>query len=47
MAFIEATYPKGRGWRQEFVELGLLEELEEIDIAQYIRYNGEMEEDYE
>ena len=47
MAFIEASYPKGRGWRQEFVELGLLEELEEIDIAQYIRYNGEMEEDYE
>lgn len=47
MDFIRATYQGGTGWRQEFIELGLLEELEDIDVAQFIKYNGETEDDYE
>ena len=47
MGFVENHYPRGKGWRREFMDLGLLEELEDLDIQQFIKYDVEKEDDYE
>lgn len=37
MDFIKEHYPEGDDWRRKFVDLGLYEELEALDIEQFIQ----------
>ena len=47
ISFIRSVVPAWKRWREDFVQLGLLEELEAIDISQFINENREKEADYE
>lgn len=47
ISFIRSLEPEWTSWREDFVKLGLLDELESIDISLFINENRKKEEEYE
>ena len=47
ISFIHSLEPEWTNWREDFTKLCLLDELESIDISQFINENNKKAEEYE